>query len=201
MISRMCCGMLSMQWIEAEAGKLFCFPWCQNTGVWVWGAVLFPMISHSRNIYWCLQLLCCQWQNTGVGTGSCFVFMISHSRSTYVHCCCYVAVRTVACEPGSCFVFLDPIYCIATTSPKIILLSTLESGQCHGQQRKCWIVDVKKRTPLAMPELLMMASRRKDWKRICAELSVMSPLMTWSVEGLNWTDTLAATPTWSWHVL
>ena len=44
-----------------------------------------------------------------------------------------------------------------------------------GWQRKCWMDNIKVRTPLPMPDLLTRASCRKDWKQISAELSLMSP--------------------------
>ena len=44
---------------------------------------------------------------------------------------------------------------------KMILQGTLEGGQCHGQQRRCWMDNIKKWTSLPMPELLSKASRRK----------------------------------------
>ena len=56
---------------------------------------------------------------------------------------------------------------------KTILQGTLEGGRCCGRQRKCWKDDVKEWTSLPMPELLTMASSRKDWMRIFAESSVM----------------------------
>ena len=43
-----------------------------------------------------------------------------------------------------------------------------------GHKRKRW-VDVKEWTSLPMPELLTLASRREDWKRISAESSLMPP--------------------------
>ena len=48
--------------------------------------------------------------------------------------------------------------------------STLEGGQCHGQQRKCWINNIKKWTSLPMseppmPELPKVASRKKQNKQ------------------------------------
>ena len=58
---------------------------------------------------------------------------------------------------------------------KTILQGTLEGGQCCGQQRKCSMENIKEWTSLPMPELLTRASCRKDWKRISAELSLMSP--------------------------
>ena len=56
-----------------------------------------------------------------------------------------------------------------------ILQGTLEGERRCGQQRKCWMDNVKERTSLPMPELLERASCRKDWKRISADLSLMSP--------------------------
>ena len=50
---------------------------------------------------------------------------------------------------------------------KTILQGTLESGRRRSRQRKGWMEDVKSRRPCL--------SCRKDWKRICAESSLMSP--------------------------
>ena len=59
---------------------------------------------------------------------------------------------------------------------KTILQGTLESGQRRGRQRKCWMDTVKEWTFLPMiPEQLTMVTHGKDWKRISAESSLMSP--------------------------
>ena len=58
---------------------------------------------------------------------------------------------------------------------KTILQGTLEGGRRCGQQRKCWMANIKEWTSLPMPDLLTTASCRKDWNRISAELSLMSP--------------------------
>ena len=58
---------------------------------------------------------------------------------------------------------------------KTILQDTLEGGRRRGRQRKCWMGNIKEWTSLPMPELLTRASCRKDWKRISAESSLMSP--------------------------
>ena len=58
---------------------------------------------------------------------------------------------------------------------KTILQGTLDGGGCCHQQKKCWMDNIKQWTSLPMPELLTRASCRKDWKRISAELSLMSP--------------------------
>ena len=58
---------------------------------------------------------------------------------------------------------------------KTIRQGTLEVGLHCGQQRKCWMDNVKELTSLPMPELLTRASCRKDWKRISAESSLMTP--------------------------
>ena len=55
--------------------------------------------------------------------------------------------------------------------PKTILQDTLEGGRRCGRHRNCWMDNVKEWTFLSMPELLTMAFRRKDWKRISAEPS------------------------------
>ena len=57
---------------------------------------------------------------------------------------------------------------------KTILLGTLEEGWCHGQHRKWWLDNVKEWTSLPMAALPIMASHRKDWKRISAKSSLMS---------------------------
>ena len=56
-----------------------------------------------------------------------------------------------------------------------ILHGTLEGGQRYGRQRKCWMDNIKEWTSLPMPEMLTRASCRKDWRRISAESSLMSP--------------------------
>ena len=72
--------------------------------------------------------------------------------------------------------------------------STLEGGQCHGQQRKCWINNIKKWTSLPMseppmPELPKVASRKKQNKqKKKAESSIMSlwrPNKPWNSTELN----------------
>ena len=62
-----------------------------------------------------------------------------------------------------------------TTSPKTILQSTLDSVRCRGLPRVWWMDNVKEWTSLSVPEPLTTASRRKDWKRISAEWSLVSP--------------------------
>ena len=75
---------------------------------------------------------------------------------------------------------------------KTILQSTLEGGLCCGRQRRCWMDDIKGWMSLPVPELLTWASCRKDWRRISAELSLMSPLTIQLIKGLNWTDYVSA---------
>ena len=58
---------------------------------------------------------------------------------------------------------------------KTIPQGTLEGGRRRGWQRKCWMDNIKEWTSLPMPELPTRASCRKDWKRISAESSLMSP--------------------------
>ena len=69
---------------------------------------------------------------------------------------------------------------------KTILQGTLETRRCHGQQRKCWMDNITEWTVLPVPELLTKASCRKDWKRISAKSSIMSPL--WPSRPWVWTD-------------
>ena len=45
--------------------------------------------------------------------------------------------------------------------------------------------NIKELTSLPKPELLTRASYSKDWKRISAESSLIVPIMTQSVKGLN----------------
>ena len=63
----------------------------------------------------------------------------------------------------------------ASRKKKKQMHGTFEGGQCHGRQRKCWMDNIKERTSLPMPELLIMASCRKHWKKISALLSLTSP--------------------------
>ena len=62
---------------------------------------------------------------------------------------------------------------------------TLEGGWCHGWQRKYWVDNIKEWTSLPMPELLTMASSRKQ-KRITAESSVVSPEPP--SQSMDWTE-------------
>ena len=45
---------------------------------------------------------------------------------------------------------------------------------CRGRRRNCWMDSEKECTSLPMTEQLTMAARRKDWKRISAQSSLMS---------------------------
>ena len=58
---------------------------------------------------------------------------------------------------------------------KAILQGTLEGERRRSRQRKCWMDDTTEWTFLPMAELLTRASCRKDWKRVSAESSLMSP--------------------------
>ena len=69
---------------------------------------------------------------------------------------------------------------------KTILQGTLEGGRRRGRQRKCWMINIKKWTSLPMPELLRKASCRKDWERISAESSLVSPRRP--SRSRNWTE-------------
>ena len=60
-------------------------------------------------------------------------------------------------------------------SQKTSFGALLGGGRHHGQQRKCWMDNTKEWTSLSVPELFMMAFCRKEWKRISAESSCMSP--------------------------
>ena len=72
---------------------------------------------------------------------------------------------------------------------KTILQGTFEGGGCSGQQKKCWMDNIREGTSLPMPEPFTKASCRKVWKRISAESSPKSPqrpswLRDWTE--LNW---------------
>ena len=56
-----------------------------------------------------------------------------------------------------------------------ILRGTLEGGRRRGRQRKCWMDNIKEWTSLPMSILPTRASCRKDWKRISADSSFVSP--------------------------
>ena len=56
---------------------------------------------------------------------------------------------------------------------KTILQGTMEGWQRRGRQRKWWMDNIKEWTHLPMPAVLTM-THRKHWKRISAELSLMS---------------------------
>ena len=75
---------------------------------------------------------------------------------------------------------------------KTILQGTSEGGRHRGQQRKCWMNNIKVWTSLPMPELLTGASCRKDWKRVSAALSLMPT--PHSVKGMNYFSLLT---TWA----
>ena len=64
---------------------------------------------------------------------------------------------------------------------KTMLQGTLGGGQRRGRQRKRWMDNIKEWTSLPMLELLTMPPTptphppSKDWKKISAESSLMSP--------------------------
>ena len=63
-----------------------------------------------------------------------------------------------------------------TASPKPRLQGTMESGRRCGQQRKCWMDNIKEWTFLPTPDLLTRACCEKEnWKKISAESSLTSP--------------------------
>ena len=68
---------------------------------------------------------------------------------------------------------------------KTILRGTLEGGQRCGRQKKCWMNNMKEWVSLPVPLMLTRTACRKDWKMISAESSLMSPLTTQSVKGLQ----------------
>ena len=71
---------------------------------------------------------------------------------------------------------------------KTILQDTLDGRWCHGQQRKCWMDNIKKWTSLPMPELLTRASYRKKKKKNCKRISAELPLMSlqWPNQSRGW---------------
>ena len=62
-----------------------------------------------------------------------------------------------------------------TSSPKPSLRVLWGVELRRGQQRKCWMDNIKEWTPLPMSELLTRAFCRKGWKMISAESFLMSP--------------------------
>ena len=67
----------------------------------------------------------------------------------------------------------------------LISLITLGAGDAVVDRGNAWMDSMKEWTSLPVPELLTKASRRKDWKRISAESTLMPPLTTQLVKGLN----------------
>ena len=63
----------------------------------------------------------------------------------------------------------------ATSLSKTIHQGILEGGWHCGQQRKCSMNGVIEWMSLSMPELVVMAFCRKDWKMIFVELSLRHP--------------------------
>ena len=68
---------------------------------------------------------------------------------------------------------------------KKIPQGTLEGEWHYGRQRKCCMDNIKEWTSLPMPKLITRACCRKDWKRISAESSLMSP--RWPIQSRDWT--------------
>ena len=69
-------------------------------------------------------------------------------------------------------------------------LRASEGGRRRGRHRKCWMDNIKKWTSLPMPELLTRAScrKKKSWKRIPAESSLMPPWRSYCSS--DWTELL-----------
>ena len=70
-----------------------------------------------------------------------------------------------------------------------ILQGILEGWRRSGRQRKCWMDNTKERTSPPVPELLTVAPRRQEWKRISVKLSFMSarrPNRSKNWTELNW---------------
>ena len=59
--------------------------------------------------------------------------------------------------------------------------------------------NIKEWTSLPIPELLTRVSCRKDWKRISAESSLMSPSCPQYVKGLNGTEQTVKTKAYEWE--
>ena len=59
---------------------------------------------------------------------------------------------------------------------KLSFRALWEVGDNVAGRRKCWMANIKEQTSLPMPELLTMASCRKDWKSISPESSLRSPI-------------------------
>ena len=62
----------------------------------------------------------------------------------------------------------------------------LGEWRCRGWQRKCCMDNIKESTSLPLPEVLTMASSRKDWKRNSAESSLMFSLQP--NQSRDWTE-------------
>ena len=73
---------------------------------------------------------------------------------------------------------------------KTIPQGTLNGEWRHSQQRRCWMDNIKEWTYLPLPELPTRASSRKDWTRISAESSLMSP--RWPSRSRDWTELMVA---------
>ena len=71
---------------------------------------------------------------------------------------------------------------------RTILKDTLEGGQHHGWQKKCWMDNIKEWTSLPMPELLTRASCRKRLEEHLCWIIRHVPPTTQLVKGLNWTE-------------
>ena len=81
-----------------------------------------------------------------------------------------------------------------TASPKPSFRAPLRMGDAVVS-RKCWMDNIKVWTSLPMPELLTRAFCRKDWKKISAESSLMSP--RWPSWSRNWTELNWRLATWA----
>ena len=75
-------------------------------------------------------------------------------------------------ETETCMVWA---YRTTQQSVQTILPGTLECGWCRSWQGKCWMDNLEEWMSVPKQKLHMMASCRKDWKRISAESSLVPP--------------------------
>ena len=81
---------------------------------------------------------------------------------------------------------------------KTFLQGTMEGGQYHGWQRKCWMGNIKEWTSLPILELLTRASYRKRLEGDLWGSSVMSPplhSLWWPNWSRDWTEQKKTTTT------
>ena len=80
-----------------------------------------------------------------------------------------------------------------TASPKPFFRASWRVGQRRGWQRKCWMDNITEWTSLPVPELLTKAScKKKDWRMISAEPSLVSPFCRRPDRSRDWTERTAS---------